>query len=221
MSINAVIFDMDGVLVDTEDLWQENEVALFAELGFRLDGEMLKETRGLVTSEMVKHWVSHFRIDSVDPEALIKRYDDYMLKRMRNGVPLMEGAREAIRFFAGKGLPVALASCSTHEHIDAVVDKHGLRDQFRLIVSAAGVMPGKPHPEVYLHTARELGVEPSSCLAIEDTFFGVISARAARMKVLALPTPLEYDQPRFQAADMKIRSLTEINEMLYQKLTSN
>jgi HAD superfamily hydrolase (TIGR01509 family) len=221
MSINAVIFDMDGVLVDTEDLWQENEVALFAELGFRLDEEMLKETRGLVTSEMVSHWVSHFRIDSVDPEALIKRYDDYMLKRMRNGVPLMEGAREAIRFFAGKGLPVALASCSTHEHIDAVVDKHGLRDQFRLIVSAAGVMPGKPHPEVYLHTARELGVEPSSCLAIEDTFFGVISARAARMKVLALPNPLEYDQPRFQAADMKIRSLTEINEMLYQKLTSN
>jgi len=218
--MKAVIFDMDGVLVDTEDLWQQNEVALFAELGISLDKDMLEQTRGLVTSEMVAHWCDRFGIDSVDPEELIRRYDNHMLEQMRNGMPLMEGAREAIRFFAGKGLPVALASCSTHEHIDAVVGRNGLRDQFRLIISAAGVMPGKPHPEVYLHTARELGVEPSSCLAIEDTFFGVISAKAARMKVLALPNPLEFDQPRFLAADMKIRSLTEINESLYQKITS-
>jgi sugar-phosphatase len=157
----------------------------------------------------------------VDQEELIKRYDNRMMVQMRNGLPLMEGAKEALRFFTEKGLPVALATCSTHEHIDAVVDRHQLRDQFRCMVSAAGSMYGKPHPEVYLHTARKMGVEPSHCLAIEDSFFGVISAKAARMKVLALPDPLEYDQPRFGAADMVIRSLTEIDENLYQKLEAS
>lgn len=220
VSIDAIIFDMDGVLIDSENLWQQSELALFAEVGVELNEDHLRQTRGLVTSEMVHHWCNRFHIRSVEPEELMRRYDQGMVERMRNGVPLQEGAREALRFFREKGLPVALASCSTHDHIDAVLDTHDLRDQFDVVVSAAGAMPGKPHPEVYLHTARELGAEPSRCLAIEDTFFGVISARAARMKVLAMPDPGEFDQPRFHAADLKIRSLTEINDNLFQKIAA-
>ena len=209
---------MDGILIDSENLWQQSEKELFRELGIELTGELLAETRGLRTREMVNHWFSRFQPGSVTPEELMKRYDNRMIESMRTRVPLMEGAEEAILFFRQKNLPVALASCSTHAHIDAAMEKHGLNGHFDLVVSAANGMPGKPHPEVYLVTAAKLGVDPTLCLAIEDSFFGVISARAARMKVVAMPDPHEFNQPRFGAADIRIRSLTEINDSLFERI---
>ena len=209
---------MDGILIDSENLWQQSERSLFGELGIVLTEELLVQTRGLRTEEMVKHWFSRFEPDGTTQEEVISRYDDQMVETMRTRVELMEGAEEAIRFFRDKQLPVALASCSTHAHIDAAMDKHGLKHYFNLVVSAANGMPGKPHPEVYLETARQLGVDPTNCLAIEDSFYGVISAKAARMKVLAMPDPHEYDQIRFAVADIKIRSLAEINDAMFEKL---
>ena len=218
MSIQAVIFDMDGILIDSENLWQQSEQELFREFGIELTHELLMQTRGLRTEEMVKHWFNRYKPDSVTPGELMHRYDHRMIEIMRTRVPLMEGAEKAIRFFREKKLPVALASCSTHDHIDAAMEKHGLKDHFDLVVSAANGMPGKPHPEVYLQTADKLGMDPTLCLAIEDSFFGVISAKAARMKVVAMPDPHEYNQPRFGAADIKIRSLTEINDSLFERI---
>jgi sugar-phosphatase len=167
---------------------------------------------------MVAHWIQRFDLDGISPEALMKRYDSIMVEAMRNSVPLMEGAVEAIQLFRNKGLPVALATCSTEAHIEATMERHGLRDSFDLLVSAARKMQGKPHPEVYLRTASWLEVDPTFCLAIEDSFFGVVAAKAARMKVVALPDPEEYEQDRFGAADMKIRSLRELDEEAFQKL---
>ena len=216
--IKAVIFDMDGVLIDSENFWQQTERELFGELGVGLTDELLLQTRGLRTEEMVRHWTGLFGINSVSREELMNRYDSRMVETMRTRVPLMEGAEEAIQFFKEKKLSVALATCSTQEIIDAAMEKHGLLKHFNLVVSAANQMPGKPHPEIYLRTAEGLGVDPVFCLAVEDSFFGVISARAARMKVLAMPDPKEYGQARFAAADMKISSLTEINDNLYNEL---
>ena len=175
---------MDGVLIDSENLWQENERALFSEFGIELSDRMLAETRGLRTEEMVAYWLNRFPLNGVDPEELKQRYDERMVEKMYTEVPLMEGAREALAYFRNKGLPMALASCSTRAHIDAAMDRHGLKDAFGLILSAAHRMPGKPHPEIYLQTAAQLGVDPTFCLAIEDTFFGVISALSARMTML-------------------------------------
>lgn len=216
--IRAVIFDMDGVLINSEPYWQRTEKAIFAELGIDLTPELLEQTRGLRTEEMVKHWSSRFPLKSLKPEEVMKRYDERMVEIMHTEVQMMEGAEEAIRFFHKKELPVALASCSTHAHIDAVLDRFGLRNYFDLVVSAADNMQGKPHPEVYLKTASLLDLDPSLCLAIEDSFFGVIAARAARMKVVALPDPSEYDHPHYGAADLKIRSLQELNEETFKKL---
>ena len=218
MSIKAVIFDMDGVLIDSENLWQQSERQLFAALGVELTDSLLAQSRGLRTQEMIDHWCAMFNITSRTPEALIEQYDSQMLKKMRNEVPLMEGAVEAILFFKEKNIPLALASCSTMDHIKAAMGKYNLSKHFDLMVSAANGMPGKPHPEVYLQTATRLGIAPTDCLAIEDSFFGVISAKAARMKVLAPPDPHEFDQERFGVADIKIRSLTEINDALLEEL---
>jgi len=216
--IKAVIFDMDGVLIDSEHHWQQTERKVFAELGITLTDELLCQTRGLRTEEMVDHWSKRFDLNSVKPEELMLRYDAMMVDTIRSDVPMMDGALEALQFFRDKDMPIALASCSTQKHIDAAMEKHGLGEYFDLLVSASENMPGKPHPEVYLKTAEMIHVDPICCLAIEDSFFGVIAAKSARMKVIALPDPNEFDQPRFGASDLKIRSLREINELTFDQL---
>jgi HAD superfamily hydrolase (TIGR01509 family) len=216
--IRAIIFDMDGVLIDSEHLWQQTEKAIFGELGFELTDELLVQTRGLRTEEMVAHWSARFPLDGIHLASLMEEYDARMVETMHREVPLMEGARELIAFFRDQGLPVALATCSTQEHIDAVMEKHDLRGSFDVLVSAARDMQGKPHPEVYLHTAEKLKVNPTLCLAFEDSFYGVVAAKAARMKVVAMPDRSEYEQERFGAADLKIKSLTEFTPETFQKL---
>ena len=148
----------------------------------------------------------------------MRQYDARMVETMKHEVELMDGAEESISFFKENQLPVALATCSTMAHVDAALDKHDLRRHFDLVVSAADQMEGKPHPEVYLRTAELLKIDPVRCLAIEDSFFGVIAAKAAKMKVIAMPDPGEYEQTRFGAADMKIKSLFEIDEEAFNKL---
>ena len=167
--IKAVILDMDGILIDSERHWQLTERAIFAELGIDLTDSLLVQTRGLRTEEMVAHWSARFPIDGTDPKALMKDYDARMVDTMKKEVPLMEGARELIAMFKEMALPVALATCSTHDHIDAVMEKHELLSSFDLLVSAAVGMPGKPHPEVFLHTATLLKVDPTHCLVFEDS----------------------------------------------------
>lgn len=216
--IEAVIFDMDGVLIDSENHWQRHERELFGEMGIELTDELLVQTRGLTSEEMVNHWSSRFDIDGISHEDLMKDYDRRMILTMEKEVPLMDGALEAIQFFMEKNIPVALASCTNYNLIEAAMNRHDLRKYFKLMVSASGVMPGKPHPEVYIQTAAKMGADPTRCLAIEDSFFGVISAKAAKMKVVAMPDPSEYNQDRFSAADAKIRSLREIDDELFKKL---
>ncbi|MDF1576062.1 MAG: hexitol phosphatase HxpB [Bacteroidales bacterium] len=217
-NIEAVILDMDGILIDSERHWQLTERAIFAELGIDLSEKLLVETRGLNTGEMMAHWSARFPLDGRDTAALMKEYDRRMVETMKKEVPLMEGARELIGMFRGQGLPLALATCSTPEHIDAVMEKHGLRDSFDHLVSAAVDMPGKPHPEVFLRTARLLKADPTRCLVFEDSFNGLVAAKAARMIVVVMPDPLEFKQERFGAADLKIGSLTEFTLDTLNKL---
>lgn len=220
-NIHAVILDMDGILIDSERHWQLNERAIFADLGIDLTDQLLVQTRGLRTEEMVAHWSARFSLDGTNPKMLMAEYDRRMVETMKREVPLMEGARELIDMFRKIGLPVALATCSTQEHIDAVMEKHGLRESFDQLVSAAENMPGKPHPEVFLKTATLLKVDPTRCLVFEDSFNGLVAAKAARMRVVAMPDPLEFDQERFGAADLKIRSLLDFTLETFQKMQEN
>lgn len=220
-NIQAVIMDMDGILIDSERHWQLTERAIFAKLGIDLTDELLVQTRGLRAEEMVAHWSARFPLDGTEPKTLMEQYDQRMVEIMKREVPLMEGARELIRMFREMGLPVALATCSTQDHIDAVMEKHGLGESFDLLVSAASEMPGKPHPEVFLRTAAILKVDPTRCLVFEDSFFGVIAAKAALMKVVAMPDRSEFDQERFGAADLKIRSLTDFTVEAFNQLQKN
>lgn len=220
-NIEAIILDMDGILIDSERHWQIAERDLFADLGVDLTDELLVQTKGLRTDEMVEHWLARYPLDHADTQFLNDQYDRIMVGKMKQEVPLMDGARELIGMFREIGLPVALATCSTHEHINAVMERHQLGSQFDLLVSAARDMPGKPHPEVFLRTAAILEVDPTRCLVFEDSFVGMIAAKSARMKVVAMPDESEYDQARFGAADLKIRSLNEFTMDTLNKFQEN
>ena len=218
--IKAVIFDMDGVIIDSEPLWQQTEVDLFRELGLTLTAEMQVETKGLRTDEMINYWQVRYPWDSPSPNELGQEYDSRMIEIFKNRVQLMEGAEVALRFFQEKGVLVALASSSTMQLIDICLDRFNLRRYFSVVYSAENEPYGKPHPGVYLQTASLLKCDPTECVAIEDSFHGLIAAKAARMKVIALPEPKEFNDLRYGAADLKISSLLEINKTIFDKLNS-
>lgn len=217
--IEAVIFDMDGVLIDSEPFWQESEIEAFGRAGLRLTREMCAQTMGLRVDEVVDYWHRRhgwegFAAGELE-EAIIAGVERRILERGEE----KEGVRPALELFRGRGVKVALASSSAYRLIRAVTERFRLADRFDCVYSAEEEEYGKPHPGVYLTTARRLGVKPSACLAVEDSFNGVLAAKAARMKCVAVPEEGARRDPRFYIADVVLGSLTEIDEEVWRRLS--
>ena len=213
--MRAVIFDMDGVLVDSEPLWRLAERQVFAEVGLELTDADCEHTMGMRTDEVIEHW---YRISpwvgtsAADLEArLVGRMHELITER----ATAMPGVGRSIAMVRAEGLVLGLATSSTPALIDAVLVKLGLADAFVVAHSAVDEELGKPHPAVFLTTAQLLDVEPSECVAIEDSVAGVRSAVAAGMRVIAVPPPHLFDEAGYDEADVKLRSLEELTpEML-------
>lgn len=215
----AVIFDMDGVLIDSEPLWHEAEIAAFAEAGLILTSEDCLRTTGLRVDETVGYWcarhpeLSQYR-DRSDllVASILDRLVDLVSRRgvMKPGV---EGVLDRVR---SRGLRLALASSSPYRVIHAVLGAFGL--DFEVVHSAEEEARGKPDPAVYLTTARKLGVAPGPCVAIEDSPNGLLSAKAAGMKCIVVPEPALRDDPRLAAADARVGSLDEVRPELWESL---
>jgi len=211
--LRALIFDMDGVLIDSEPFWHEAEMAGFAQAGLALTREDCLTTTGLRVDAMVDHWFARKPWTAPPPreiEAVIVRHVIALIGERGVRKP---GVDRALAFAAQAGLRTALASSSPSVLIDAVLAKLGLRDRFEVIHSAEGEPYGKPHPGVYIHTAEKLGVRPEECIAIEDSPNGVVAAKAARMGCIAVPEPALQGHPWFAIADAVIESLEEIDEI--------
>jgi sugar-phosphatase len=218
--IKAVIFDMDGVLIDSEPLWQRTEVEVFNKLGIALTPEMQIQTKGLRSDEMVNYWSERFDLNGSSKDKIVLDYEKRMTEIFMEEVQLMDGARPAIGFLRDLGLPLALASSSAMQFIDIFLDRFGFREYFSVAYSAENEPYGKPHPGVYLQVAGKLGCDPTTCLAIEDSFHGLIAAKAARMKVIVLPEPGERDDPRYGAADWRISGLQELNRYVIEQFNN-
>jgi mannitol-1-/sugar-/sorbitol-6-/2-deoxyglucose-6-phosphatase len=216
--IHAVIFDMDGLLIDTEPHWQVVERTVLSEVGVKITPEMQHETLGLRCDEQMKHWFSIFQWKDPDFDAMANRYNEIMVDYFKNEAVLMEGAIEALDFFREKCLPIALASSSTSELISAFLDKFSLREYFTVIESAEKETYGKPHPAVFLNTAKKMHCNPVNCLVLEDSFHGMIAAKAARMQTIAVPDKHSLSDPRFGSSDLVLSSLKDLNEEVYQAL---
>jgi len=207
--LRAAIFDLDGLLIDSEPLWQRAEHELFATVGLQLSASEVAETTGLRIDEVValRHRQQPWETPSVAElsEQIVTRVIALVLAE---GVAKPGGAR-AIALCARAGLHLAVASSSPLRLIDASLARLGLRDQFAEVVSAEREPYGKPHPAVFLSAAARLGVAPTECLVFEDSLNGVIAAKAARMICVAVP---ERVDPRFAIADAILPSLQAFDD---------
>jgi len=185
-SIEAVVFDMDGVLVDTEHLWDEVREELTLEWGGRYTPEAQQAMMGMSSRE----W-SRYLHDTVGlnepPDVINDEVVRRMLARYHLELPVIPGAAESVRRLASEGYRLAVASSSNRELIDTVLRRLELTSLFEVTVSSEEVPRGKPAPDVYLEAARRLGLPPSRCAAVEDSASGIRSAHAAGMRVIAYP----------------------------------
>jgi mannitol-1-/sugar-/sorbitol-6-/2-deoxyglucose-6-phosphatase len=206
---SAVIFDMDGLLIDSEPLWRIAEVEALAAVGVPISEEDALETTGLRTDEVVELW--HARFPWADPpkKAVEARIISRLIDLVRKRGEAMPGVHQTLQAFSASGYPLAIASSSTSEIIAAVLETLGIGGYFRVAQSAEHEPFGKPHPGVYIEAARALGVEPRLCLAFEDSPNGVIAAKAARMTCIAVPDPALAGDRRFGAADLVLGSLAD------------
>ena len=183
----AVIFDLDGVIVDSEQLWNGAKQELVRETGGRWPEEAPRRMMGMSSTE----WAAYLRdelgvpmdVDAISRDVVRRMEDGY-----RRALPLLPGAERAVRALAGRW-PLGLASSANREVIDLVLELAGFGDAFRGTVSSEEVERGKPAPDVYVEAARRLSVAPAACVAVEDSSNGLRSAHAAHMTVIAVPNP--------------------------------
>jgi HAD superfamily hydrolase (TIGR01509 family) len=211
--IEAVVFDMDGVLIESEEVWDAVREAYVRERGGRYDEEIQRAMMGMSSHEWSRYLHETAGL-AASPDTINAEVVESMLAAYREHLPLVEGAVAAVQRLAAR-YPLAVASSSNRPLIDAVLDASGLEAFFRATVSSEEVARGKPAPDVYLEAARRLGVVPARCAAIEDSHSGIRSARAAQMHVVAIPNPTyPPDEDALAQADVVIRSLEELTPEL-------
>jgi len=207
--IEAVVFDLDGVLIQSEEVWDEVRGAYVRERGGRWDAEVQRALMGMSSVEWSRYLHDVAGVPA-EPERINEEVVSRMLAAYRERLPLIDGAVAAVQRLAAR-YRLALASSSNRTLIDAVLELAGLLRYFELTVSSEEVARGKPAPDVYLEAARRLGVEPTRCAAIEDSHAGIRAAKAAGVRVIAIPNPAYPPDPESLAqADVTIRSLDEL-----------
>jgi sugar-phosphatase len=215
LAIEAVIFDMDGVLIDSEPLWRIAETRAMNAIGVPMKEEDGFLTMGLRTDEVVEFWYARHPWTTPSKKEVEGAITQGVIQLIGERGEPMAGVQDAIRLIQSRGLRVGLASSSSTEIIAAVLEKLGLSAVFEVTQSAEHEPYGKPHPAVYIECARRLGVVPERCIAIEDSPAGTLAAKAARMRCIAIPAPELAGDRRYCIADHELRSLTELTgEML-------
>jgi HAD superfamily hydrolase (TIGR01509 family) len=204
----AVVFDLDGVLVDSEQVWDEVREALARESGGHWHENAQRDMMGMSSPEWSRYM--HDRIGLPEsPEEINRLVVERMLGRYAAGPPWLPGAVETVRRLAADFV-LGLASSSNREIIDSVLEGGGIAGCFRATVSSEEVAAGKPAPDVYVEVARRLGVDPHECTAIEDSHNGIRSAKAAGMRCVAIPNAQYPPGDAVAEADAVVGSLSEL-----------
>jgi HAD superfamily hydrolase (TIGR01509 family) len=207
--IAAVVFDLDGVIVDSEQVWDDVREQYVREMGGTYTESATRDMMGMSSVEWSRYLAERLGVPGT-PEEINRAIVERMLERYGEAPPLIPGAVEAVRRCAERW-PLAVASSSNPELIEVVLDAAGLHDVIPVVVSSQEVARGKPAPDVYREAARRLGVDPQSCAAVEDSHNGIRSAKAAGMRVIAIPNPhFPPDEEALAQADIVLRSIAEL-----------
>lgn len=207
----SVIFDMDGVLIDSEPMWHQVEIEIFNSLSVPLTLEMCHQTTGLRIDAAVQHWYQRYPWKTKSLRDVENEIKDSMCRLIIEKGKAKPGAIELVHQLKEKNIPIAICSSSAMKIIYAVCEKLGLNNTFQILQSADDCEFGKPHPAPYLAAAKRLHTLPARCVVIEDSLNGAISAKSARMKVIAVPEEHNLHKTIFDFCDAKFTSLTEID----------
>lgn len=210
MKTTTAIFDMDGLLINSEPLWYEAAQECLMKFGMTIGEEQYVETTGLRTKEFLQHWFGVFEIDQDHIPSAEKEITDLVIAKVMDGGAMMEGVAETMELVKQSSLKVGLASSSPLALIKAVLDRINMHHHFSAICSAEFLPFGKPNPQVFINCAIELDSHPAACICFEDSFNGMIAAKAARMKCIVVPHPDQYHQERWNIADLRLNSLSAL-----------
>ena len=210
----AVIFDLDGVLADSEPWWNQIDAKLLAEYGVSYRGEYHRNVLGVSYRLAVEFYKNAFHI-SASVEELMRRRGEIATDFFANRVDLFPSAKMTLEQLREMKLPLAVATSSVSASARPLLDRTGIRSLFSVVITGDEVQQGKPHPDIYLRAAKKLGISPEACLVIEDSLAGIAAGKAANMRVAAIPDrrfvdPQEYEKE----ANYVLGSLSEIPALI-------
>jgi HAD superfamily hydrolase (TIGR01509 family) len=211
---HAGIFDLDGVLADSEPWWNQIDAKLLAEHGVSYRGEYHRNVLGVSYRLAVEFYKNAFHI-SASVEELMRRRGEIATDFFANRVGLFASAKTTLEQLREMKLHLAVATSSVSASARPLLDRTGIRSLFTVVVTGDEVQQGKPHPDIYLRAAKKLGISPEACLVIEDALAGIAAGKAANMRVAAMPDrrfvdPREYEKE----ANYVLGSLSEIPDLI-------
>ena len=210
----AVIFDLDGVLADSEPWWNQIDAKLLAEHGIGYRGQYHRNVLGVSYRLAVEFYKNAFHI-SASVEELMRRRGEIATDFFANRVGLFPSAKTTLEELRKMKLHLAVATSSVSASASPFLDRTGIRSLFSVVVTGDEVQQGKPHPDIYLRAAKKLGISPEACLVIEDALAGIAAAKAANMRVAGVPDTRFVDPREYQKeANYVLGSLSEIPALI-------
>lgn len=208
----ATIFDMDGLLIDSEPLWYRAELDVFETLDVDLSRrDELPDTLGLRIDQVVRMWYETLPWSGPGQQEVTQLVITRTLNLIEETRPLLPGVEQALKLCKTEGFKIGLASASPLHMLERVLEMFNLRHYFDVLASAEALPYSKPHPQVYLDAAAQLGIDPLNCVTLEDSFNGMVATKAARMRSIVIPDPEYAADPRWALADVKLGSLIELS----------
>ncbi|HGY2352521.1 TPA: hexitol phosphatase HxpB [Citrobacter farmeri] len=209
--ILAAIFDMDGLLIDSEPLWDRAELDVLSSIGVDITRRHeLPDTLGLRIDMVVDLWFAQQPWNGPSRQEVTDRVITRAIALVEETRPLLPGVKDAIALCKAQGLKLGLASASPLHMLEKVLAMFDLRESFDALASAEKLPYSKPHPQVYIDCAAKLGVDPLCCVALEDSVNGMVASKAARMRSIVVPDKEVRHDPRYILADVRLNSLTEL-----------
>jgi len=210
---------MDGLLLDTEPLWGVSMLKIARHYQIPVGPDFFRYTTGLRIYEVTEFWKEKFGWPgNASAKQVAEDILDDIIALSKAEGSVMPGVESCLQWLQAKEIKAGLATSSPTRMLQELIRHFGLWDYFAVLTSADTALFGKPHPEVYLQCAHALNEAPWNCVAFEDSVNGMISAKAARMKVVVVPEEARFDDPRFGLADLKLRSMEAFNEKVWESL---